>query len=171
MQCNDYFYSRYFGSPFALSGMTPHWPTDYLCGCCHTWLLQRFSHSTIILSCFYCNAFPPFLSPPLSSHLRPSSQLTSELRLHFLRSICPLQHFCLLCLWVCVHAGNLPRPPEIIAKTSTCLLNHLHSFAPPTLTAKARNSLQHPRVWGICRGLHACSTQHQHVSSSMYICR
>lgn len=47
MQCNDYFYSRYFGSLFALSGMTPHWPTDYLCGCCHTWLLQLPSLSTI----------------------------------------------------------------------------------------------------------------------------
>lgn len=47
MQCNDYFYSRYFGSPFALSGMTPHRPTDYLCGCCHTWLLQLPTLSTI----------------------------------------------------------------------------------------------------------------------------
>lgn len=47
MQCNDYFYSRYFGSPFTLSGMTPHWPTDYLCDCCHTWLLQLSSLSTI----------------------------------------------------------------------------------------------------------------------------
>lgn len=40
MWCNDYFYSRYFGSPFALSRMTPHWPADYLWGCRHTWLLQ-----------------------------------------------------------------------------------------------------------------------------------
>lgn len=47
MQRNDYFYSRYFGSPFPLSGMAPHWPTDYLCGCCHTWLLQLTSLSTI----------------------------------------------------------------------------------------------------------------------------
>lgn len=50
MQCNDYFYSRYFGSPFALSGMTPHRPTDYLCSCCHTWLLRLASVSTITLS-------------------------------------------------------------------------------------------------------------------------
>lgn len=36
MQCNDYFYSRYLGGPFTLSGMAPRWPPDYLCGCCHT---------------------------------------------------------------------------------------------------------------------------------------
>lgn len=46
MQCNDYFYSRCFDSPFALSGMTPHWPTDYLRGCCHTCLLFLSSLST-----------------------------------------------------------------------------------------------------------------------------
>lgn len=45
IQCNDYFYSRYFGSLLALSWMAPHWPTDYLCGC--TWLLQLSSLSTI----------------------------------------------------------------------------------------------------------------------------
>lgn len=45
MWCNDYFYSRYFGSPFALSRMTPHWPADYLWGCRHTWLLQISSLS------------------------------------------------------------------------------------------------------------------------------
>lgn len=60
MQCNDYFYSRYFGSPFTLSGMTPHWPTDYLCGCCHTWLLQLSSRST---------AAPSKPSPLLLLHL------------------------------------------------------------------------------------------------------
>lgn len=60
MQCNDYFYSRYFSIPFTLSGMTPHWPTDYLCGCCHTWLLQFSSLSTITPSepsLFYYCAF------------------------------------------------------------------------------------------------------------------
>lgn len=50
MQCNDYFYSRYFGSPLALNGMTPHWSTDYLCGCCHTWLLYFTPLFTIITS-------------------------------------------------------------------------------------------------------------------------
>lgn len=74
MQCNDYFYSRYFGSPFTLSGMTPHWPTDYLCGCCHTWLLQLGSLSTITpsesslfyywtficFSLYHCKSLPIF---------------------------------------------------------------------------------------------------------------
>lgn len=57
MRCNDYFYSRYFGSPLALSRMTPYWPADYLCGCCHTWLLQIYSLSNDTPSepaLFYC---------------------------------------------------------------------------------------------------------------------
>lgn len=82
MQCNDYFYSGYFGSPFALSGMTPHWPTDYLCGCCHTWLLQLSSLSLSTItpsepSPFYYHTF-------ICSFLRPSSTLNSGLHLHFL---------------------------------------------------------------------------------------
>lgn len=40
MQRNDYFYSRYFASLVALSGMVPHWPADYRSVDRHTWLLQ-----------------------------------------------------------------------------------------------------------------------------------
>lgn len=43
MQRNDYFYFRYFACLFPLSGMAPHWPTDYLCGCRHTCLLSPSS--------------------------------------------------------------------------------------------------------------------------------
>lgn len=76
MQCNDYFYSRYFGSPFTLSGMTPHWPTDYLCGCCHTWLLQlsplsRPLHCQNLPSCITA---PSSVSRSITENLYPSSK-------------------------------------------------------------------------------------------------
>lgn len=61
MQCNDYFYFRYFGSLFPLSGMAPHWPTDYLCGCCHTWLLQLSLHYYTLIT------FPFITTPSLLS--------------------------------------------------------------------------------------------------------
>lgn len=81
MQCNDYFYSRYFGSPFTLSGMTPHWPTDYLCGCCHTWLLQRSPLSTIKTSALplLLQHLHLFLPPP--AYLYPSTKFNSRLHL------------------------------------------------------------------------------------------
>lgn len=84
MQCNDYFYSRYFGSPFALSGMTPYWPTDYLCGCCHTWLLQLSSLFTIITSALPLSLLHLHLFLLPSVYLYPSTKFTSVLHLHFL---------------------------------------------------------------------------------------
>lgn len=95
MQCNDYFYSRYFGSPFALSGMTPHWHTDYLCDCCHTWLLQLSSLSTITPSepsPFLLLHLHLFIPPSLSVYLYPSSTFNSGLHLQFLWSLSLLQH-------------------------------------------------------------------------------
>lgn len=82
MQCNDYFYSGYFGSPFALSGMTPHWPTDYLCGCCHTWLLQLSSLSTTAPS----EPLPFYYCTFICSFLYTSSSFNSELQLYSLQS-------------------------------------------------------------------------------------
>lgn len=90
MQCNDYFYSRYFGSPFTLSGMTPHWPTDYLCGCCHTWLLQLSSLSTITPSepsRFYYWTFICF-----SLYHSKSLPILQRLHFYFVWSFSLLQH-------------------------------------------------------------------------------
>lgn len=70
MQCNDYFYSRYLGSLFAPSGMAPHWPTDYLCGCRHTWRLQP---SSLSLSPHRCTSRTfPLLLPRLRLFILPS---------------------------------------------------------------------------------------------------
>lgn len=52
MQRNDYFYSRYFASLVPLSGTAPHWPTDYLGGDRHTWLLQPSSPSALSFRSF-----------------------------------------------------------------------------------------------------------------------
>lgn len=89
MRCNDYFYSRYFGSQFALSGMTPHWPTDYLCGCCHTWLLQLSTRSTIITS-----ALPLFITTPSSV---PSSLSLSQYT--FTNATVSCSFFLLVCFY------------------------------------------------------------------------
>lgn len=97
-QCNDYFYSRYFSSPFALSGMTPYWPTDYLCGCCHTWLLQLstlssiytfspslfYYYTSIISSSFssvalYTTPLPPLKSPDIVTWTCPLHGLCSTI--------------------------------------------------------------------------------------------
>lgn len=61
MQRNDYFYSRHLGGPFPLSGMAPHRPTDYLGGCCHTWLLQLSLRRYTLRSVLFLF---PHLHPP-----------------------------------------------------------------------------------------------------------
>ena len=78
MQCNDYFYFRYFGSLFALNRMTPHWSTDYLCGCCHTWFIQlsplfKMITSSLLLSLPHLLFLPPsqYLSAKVSSSQHP----------------------------------------------------------------------------------------------------
>lgn len=108
MQCNDYFYFRYFGSLFPLSGMAPYWPTDYLCGCCHTWLLQLSSLSTV-------TPWEPFHFITIPS---PLSQQTfnSGLHLHFV--------FFSLVSSLC-YIFTIPSPPQSL---------HLYSSTPPDLT-------------------------------------
>lgn len=70
MQRNDYFYSRHLGGPFPLSGMAPHRPTDYLRGCCHTWLLQlslrRYTLRSVLFP--FPHLLPP--DPPFSVDLQ-----------------------------------------------------------------------------------------------------
>lgn len=68
MQCNDYFYSRYLGSLFAPSGMAPHWPTDYLCGCRHTWRLQPSSLSLSLPTPMHLEDLPAFITAPSFLH-------------------------------------------------------------------------------------------------------
>lgn len=77
MQRNDYFYSRHLGGPFPLSGMAPHRPTDYLRGCCHTWLLQ-------LSLCRYTLRSVLFLFP----HLQPPPPPPSQLAYKCLSSLC-----------------------------------------------------------------------------------
>lgn len=67
MQRNDYFYSRHLGGPFPLSGMAPHRPTDYLRGCCHTWLLQlslrRYTLRSVLFLFPHLHLPPTFINP------------------------------------------------------------------------------------------------------------
>lgn len=83
MQRNDYFYSRHLGGPFPLSGMAPHRPTDYLRGCCHTWLLQ-------LSLCRYTLRSVLFLFPHL--HPPPAYKCLPSLCYTYINSYSPLNY-------------------------------------------------------------------------------
>lgn len=88
MQRNDYFYSRHLGGPFPLSGMAPHRPTDYLRGCCHTWLLQlslrRYTLRSVLflLPHLHLPSFSVGLQMPLLTMLHLYQPLFSPQLLH-----------------------------------------------------------------------------------------
>lgn len=152
MQCNDYFYSRYFGSLFALSGMTPYWPTDYLCGCCHTWLLQlpslspRLHLENLPLLLLHLHLFIPL-----------SLSFNSGLHVHFLWSLClPHLHHLLISSFLSppqslhLYSSTIPRLAPL-----TELPQHLKKHALTFPTGVVGRSVQmffDSRVFFRCTG-------------------
>lgn len=127
MQCNDYFYSRYFGSPLALSGMTPHWPADYLCGCCHTWLLQAL-HALALSPPLHLKNVPPFIATRSSvpPSFPPLSHRTFTQRLNSTMGFAST----LFGLSLCSNTLNIPSSLSSLPSLQSL---HLHSSTSPNL--------------------------------------
>lgn len=106
MQCNDYFYFRYFGSLFPLSGMAPHWPTDLS-------LLPHLAPSALLsLHCYTLRTF--------SFYYYTFTSLSVNLQ----QWATPLFCFFSLVSSLC-YIFTIPSPPQSL---------HLYSSTSPDLT-------------------------------------